>query len=171
MCQEPAPGLKKGREMPPASGSQKDLSTLPPIFTDDHEWALGRTSYDGAPLIVRFNTSAGEWVGHKELSIKLGFAVPLNSPNEGGLPNPDEGEQLNAIEDVIVQECDTRAKGIYVLALTTGIMREFIFYIAAGADFGAIHDAITGAVTTHEVQCMAVKDHAWNAYTQFVEAG
>jgi len=146
---------------------QKSLDALPSISSDEHRWTLAQGDHDGAPLIIRFNSSIREWVGHKELGIKLGFAVPLNAPNEGGLPHPDENEQLNGIEDVIVREVEASAKGVFVLVLTTGVMREFVFYITEGADIKAMHEAIQKAVSTHEVQCMAVRDPDWDAYTQF----
>jgi hypothetical protein len=123
--------------------------------------------YDGSPLIVRLNDSAKRWLAHKSLGIKLGFAVPLNEPNEGGMPNPEENEQLNEVEDVVLEEVSAKAQGLYVLVLTTGTMREFVFYIAADADIGAIHEAIVERVSTHEVQCMAVEEPNWDSFKQF----
>ena len=85
----------------PFNRRQKDLNTLPPISSEAHAWSVAKATYDESPLIVRFNSSAKEWVGHKALAIKLGFAVPLNTPNDGGLPDPAENEQLDNIEDII----------------------------------------------------------------------
>ena len=146
---------------------RRDLSTLPRISSEDHRWGVAEGAYDGAPLIVRFNSSAKEWLGHKALAIKLGFAVPLNAPNEGGLPDPDENPQLNDVEDVIVREVEAGATGILALVLTTGTMREFVFYITAGADIGAIHAAIQEGVSTHEVQCIGITDPKWDTYTEY----
>jgi hypothetical protein len=75
--------------------------------------------------------------------------------------------QLLEVEDVIIEEVGAKAQGIYVLVLTTGTMREFVFYIAGNADIGAIHEVIVDRVETHEVQCMAVEDPKWDAYKQF----
>jgi hypothetical protein len=151
----------------PFSRRQKDLNALPALSSDDHQWSIAEGNYVGSPLIVRINTSAKEWIGHKSLSIKLGFAVPLNSPNDGGLPNPEENQQLNGVEDVILREVEARAKGIHALVLTTGTMREFVFYITSDVDIGAMHKAIQKCVSSHEVQCMAVKDPTWKAYNEF----
>jgi hypothetical protein len=51
--------------------------------------------------------------------------------------------------------------------LTTGVMREFVFYIAPDADIAAIHQAVRSRVSSHDVQCMAVTEPAWEAYLQF----
>jgi hypothetical protein len=151
----------------PFARRQKDLNTLPSISSEDHKWSVAEASYEGSPLIVRLNSSAQEWLGHKALPIKLGFAVPLNAPNEGGLPQPDENKQLNDVEDVILREVEAKVRGIYALVLTTGTMREFVFYIVADADIKAVHDAIRKSVSTHEVQCMAETDPKWATYAQF----
>ena len=150
----------------PFSRRQKDLNLLPSVCPDVHKWSVAESNVDGSRLIVRLNSSAREWVGHKALVIKLGFAVPLNAPNEHGLPCPDENSQLNEIEDVILREVAAKTKGILVLVLTTRAMREFVFYITADADIATIHGAIRGKVTTHEVQCMAETDPKWAAFTQ-----
>jgi hypothetical protein len=118
-------------------------------------------------LIVRFNASAKDWTGHKELQVKLGFAIPLNNPHPGGLPDPEENQQLNDIEDIVRREVQAKTIGIHVLVLTTGTMREFVFYVAAGADIAAIHQAAQHAVGTHEVQCQAIMDPDWDAYNCF----
>src|SRR5687768_12331917 len=69
----------------PFSRRQTDLSAVPPISSEAHIWSVAKATYDESPLIVRFNSGAKEWVGHKALPIKLGFAVPLNAPNDGGV--------------------------------------------------------------------------------------
>ncbi len=154
--------------MSTSSSSSKDVvASLPPVASADHRWIIIKATYDDLPLIIRLNSTAREWLGHASLGIKLGFAVPLNAPDQGGLPTPEENQELNDLEDIILQEVDRGAKGIYALILTTGTMREFVFYVAAGANIGAIHQAIQRRVSTHDVQCMAVKDPAWDAYTRF----
>ena len=106
-------------------------------------------------------------MGHSGLPIKLGFAIPLNSPNENGLPDPDENWQLNDVEDVILREVEAGTKGIHVLALTDGTMKEFVFYIPRGADIKKIHEKIQESVSTHDVQCMALEEPKWDSYRQF----
>lgn len=144
------------------------MNELPAISDPCHQWGVAESGYDGSPLIIRFNSTAQEWVAHPDLPIKLGFAIPLNHPNETGLPHPDENEQLNQIEDVILREVEARARGMHVLALTTGTMKEFIFYVDTGADIKTIHETVQSHVSTHDVQCMAVEEPAWDSYKEFV---
>lgn len=146
---------------------QLDINMLPPLSNDASTWGVAEADLGSTPLVVRYNESAREWIGHSELPIKLGFAIPLNSPNEGGLPDPDENAVLGDVEDTLAREVESRTKGLHALVLTTGVMKEFVFYIPNGVDIKAIHEAAQAAITTHEVQCMAVVEPNWDSYVEF----
>lgn len=152
----------------PFKPKQLDINLLPPLSADDCVWGVAESGFDSSPLIIRYNQSANEWVGHTDLPIKLGFAVPLNNPHENGLPDPDENELLSDIEDVIVREVGSRSRGLYVLALTIGGMKEFVFYIPRNVDIKAIHESIMALVESHEVQCIATIESRWDSYAEFV---
>ena len=95
----------------PFSSKPKSMLALPPISDPSQTWGVAQGNYGGGPLIVRFSHRAKEWCSHPDLPIKLGFAVPLNSPSEGGLPDPAENERLDDIEDIIRREVASRTKG------------------------------------------------------------
>jgi len=151
----------------PFRSKRPDISTLPRITDESQSWGLAQADVDSSPLIIRYNQSAKDWAGHPELPIKLGFAIPLNSPNQGGLPDPGENEQLNDIEDVVIREIEARTRAVQALALTTGVMKELVFYLPRGADIKSIHEAVQAVAATHEVQCMAVNEPNWDSYRQF----
>jgi hypothetical protein len=151
----------------PFSRRPKDIADLPAITDASHAWGVAQGNYDGAPLIVRFSQTAKEWCSHPELPIKLGFAVPLNSPTEGGLPDPVENQQLDDVEDTIRDHVAASTKSVHALVLTTGTMKEFVFYVPSGVDVKTLHEAIQVAVPTHQVQCMAVKEPNWDSYRAF----
>jgi hypothetical protein len=149
----------------PFSKKHSEL-TLPP--EDAQRWSVASGDYGGGPLVVRFNESARDVAGHPALPIKLGFAVPLNRPNEGGLPDATENEELAAIEDLIAQRVLAGAVGVHAMTLTTGVMKEFVFYIAPGLDIAALHAALREQVQSHDVQCMAVEEPGWASFRGFV---
>lgn len=103
----------------PFSKTPRDIKLLPGMSDDTQTWGVAQANYEGSPLLIRYNEAAKDWAGHAGLPIKLGFAVPLNSPNEGGLPDPAENEQLEAIEDLILREVEARTTGLHALVLTT----------------------------------------------------
>ena len=125
-------------------------------------------SVAGQPvLLVRFNETARKWEGHPDLSLRVGFAVPLSSPNPGSLPSAEENEALAAVEDIVIEEVLSRAVGFHALALTNGEMKEFVFYISEGVDIRQIHMAVRSRVPTYDIQCMAVRDRDWQSYKEF----
>jgi hypothetical protein len=139
---------------------------LPP--EKEHRWVVVQAAHQGEPVIIRYNETIREWVGHPELPIRLGFAVPLNRPNQGGLPDPDENAALRPIEDLILREVSRETRGVFVLTLTDGVMKEWVFYVAPGADLAKLHQGIRSQVSSHDVQCMAIKDPEWASYRAFV---
>ena len=139
---------------------------LPP--EDQHRWGVAQADNNGTPILVRFNQTAGQWAGHSDLPVKLGFAVPLNHPNQGGLPDAAENAVLLEVEDVICRHVSQKATGLHALTLTTGVMKEWVFYVARGADIATLHADIRSQVASHDVQCMAVEELRWESYRAFV---
>ena len=148
----------------PFSKSKEKLD-IPP--EEEHEWGVAQGKFDGAPVIIRYNKTAARFAGHSDLPLKLGFAVPLNSPNDGGLPDTEENAELDVIEDLIDRKVMAATRGVYALALTTGLMKEFVFYIAPGADIAILHEEVRNQVSSHDVQCMAVEERKWESFRTF----
>lgn len=156
------------KDMWPFKKRQQDISNLPLLSDDCHRWGVATTEIDSSPLIIRFSESARDWVGHSGLPVRLGFVILLNSPNRYGLPGPDENKRIYAIEGIVIREIESRSPALHALVLTTGVMKEMIFYIPRGVDIKTIHESVQAAVGTHEVQCRAVLDSKWDCYLQFV---
>jgi hypothetical protein len=133
--------------------------------TTEHLWSVGETSMNDQPFIVRFNTSVKSREYQNKFPIKVGFAIPFNTVTIKGLPESEEVEQLNHIEDQIISLI--KNAGVQALSLTTGGIREFIFYVQSGTDIGSIHQKLLNDIKTHEVQCMAVKDPNWDTYDEY----
>jgi len=151
--------------------SQKQYPDIDSLEDIEQLWSVGKVSYSWGPLIVRYSVTAQNWLKHPMLPVKLGFAIPLNYPNKGGLPHPEENRELDLAEGIICQEVLSRFNGIYTLALTTGKMKEFVFYIPfennINSKVSEIHKIVDKEVKTHEVQCMAKKDPEWTSYIEF----
>jgi hypothetical protein len=135
---------------------------------EQQRWGIAQAEHDEAALLVRFNESAREWAGHADLPIRLGFAVPLKRPNKGGMPDAAENAELLSIEDVICRYVSEKMVGLHVLTLTTGVMKEWVFYVARGADIATLHGDVRSEVASHDVQCMAVEERRWESYQNFV---
>ena len=149
------------------SNSPPDLSEA---NGDQAQWSLGKAKTEGGLLLIRRNQTAQALIGHPELAIKLGFAIPFGIKTEGDLPDAEENAEVSQIEDQIIACVAENTSGVHVLTLTNTTCKELIFYIKAGADIGSIHKRLMGAVTSHEVQCFAEHDRDWDLYRQFMPA-
>ncbi len=146
------------------SEKHKDIASLSDI---QQMWTIGKAQYREMPLIIRYNETAKEWLAHPELSIKLGFAISLNHKTKIGWPTLEENSLIDVVEDIICFEVFRNATGLQVLALTTGNMKELVFYISPGADVAKIHAKIQQQVSSHEIQCLAIKEPGWDSYKEF----
>ncbi len=136
---------------------------------EEEQWSVFETSTSEGPLVFRINVSAAQWAKHPALGIRVGFALPLNQPVPGGLPDPAENRQLNDVEDQIFSCVMASGPAIEVLAISTGTFKEYIFYIQNGDAVAQMHDKLRSEITSHEVQCMAVHDPEWMVYASFAQ--
>ncbi len=124
------------------------------------KWKL----YESPEMIVRANASASSLVGDSRMPIRVGFALPLRNKS---WPDDAEVEELNQCEELLRSEIRNVSTAIQVLAITSEIMREFVFYCSAEADIAALHESVREKVKTHQVHCRAVRDPDWEVYTHF----
>lgn len=131
------------------------------------KWSVLQGSADDGPMLIRINTSAQNWAQHPLLNIRVGFAVPLNQPNPGGLPDASENLVLNQLEDVISGYMSASGPAIHALSITTGTFKEFVFYMQNSDAIPGIHQTLQTEITSHDVQCMAEHDPEWDVYKSF----
>jgi hypothetical protein len=145
----------------------KKHSSLAELSAHEHLWSVAQGVFDDQPILVRINTSVDKWIGHPDLNLKLGFALPLNNPNPGGFGTGEENLVLQEIEDLIYKLVEKRCTGLPVLVISNGVMKEFVFYIKPGPDLKQLHQDIQAQVQTHEVQCIGAIEQKWDSYMFF----
>ena len=141
-----------------------DISTLPQTAGPDGVWSVTMVELEDGPLIIRLNEALESWIAHPQLTIKLGFALPLQNPVPGGLPYPEENEALTQIEDFIEAQVQQVTIGVHAMTNTNGVMKEFVFYITEGVDIKTLHESLNASVQTHEVQCIAERETNWETF-------
>lgn len=145
----------------------EDYLPLTQLNDLDDSWTIAEGSHGDGPMLVRINTSAKRWAGHPELGIRVGFAIPLNHPNPSGLPDAQENRVVGDLEDRIRGLLKAGGPVVHALAITTGTFKEFVFYLKNGESIGPVHEQLRAEVTSHQVQCMAYRDPAWEVYASF----
>jgi Family of unknown function (DUF695) len=136
------------------------------IFSDG-TWQVSQGESGGSPIVVRINTRLKPFAGNTELTLKIGFALPLNSPNEGGLPDPAENQILADVEDKIADALASAGDVVQALAITTGTFKEFVFYGKPNLDIKTTHERLMSEIKSHDLQCYAEMDPNWDTYKEF----
>lgn len=135
----------------------------------DGPWTVGQGQYDGAPLFVRLHLGVGRLAHDGTFPEQVGIALPLNSPNELGLPTNEEAQQLGEIEDQIVAALEGDRRTIHVASLTTGGVRELVLYTNDPAGVEQAFAALKENISTHDAQLIIQSDPDWSIYKQFAQ--
>ena len=133
-------------------------------------WKVGHGEYGGKVLIARFNAGLKEIAGHPEYPYQVGIAVPLKEPTEQGLPTVDEDEALAIVEQQLAKVLEDARESLLVGVLSTGGMREFVFYTVDPAAVREKFERLQGTISSHELQLMIQEDPAWNVYRGFIRS-
>lgn len=133
----------------------------------DSRWSVLTGEHDGRPMFVRRNESAKELRGHASYGHRVGVAIPLCDPDPRGLPKPEESALLGEIEDVLADSLEANQDSLQVLAITTGSMREFMFYTRVPDAIEQRVIAIRARFPSHEVQFYVAHDPKWEGFAQF----
>ncbi len=71
-------------------------------------WQVLRGTHEGGETYARFNTAFSKASDRAGYPIQIGVAIPLNEPDEHGLPMAAEMEELAGIEELIVHNIGMR---------------------------------------------------------------
>ena len=115
--------------------------------------------------LIRINEGIREAAGHPDYPIRVGVAIPVNSLKE-------ENEALNAVEDMLTEQLESKDLGIQVMAVS-GMggqeFKEYVFYTKTSVDFKTLHENIQAAFPKYEIQFYAEKDPDWVLYKEYLK--
>lgn len=139
---------------------------FPPVsdlaLTDSWEVCQGVDS--GKPLILRINRGVAPAVRHPQFRHQVGVATPFREPEENGLPSPTEQQELDVLEDQLVDLLASDKETLYVAAITTGGMREFVFYTTSPEAVQKKVERLVEETKDREIQGIIQHDPRWKVY-------
>lgn len=127
-------------------------------------WSVSQGNLDGRPIIIRLNRGVQEAHGHPELQHQIGVAIPLKAPDENGFPGPEESAKLAEIEDLLVERLEPDRMCLHVATISTGGMREFVFYSSDPETSRREIEMLSKTITSHELQHIVQADPDWRVY-------
>jgi len=126
-----------------------------------------RGTSDGHLAYIRGNTALRELKDRQRFPYRVGFAVAFLKPNAYGLPTDDEARELMALENDIDRAMSGKKLGFLALVITTGGMREYVFYSNQPDAVRAQIKKMGGRMHGREVRSYVTADPGWEVYFRF----
>jgi hypothetical protein len=134
----------------------------------DGPWSIAKGERSGGAMIIRTNTGYRDYGSVLGYEHQVGIAVPLRNPEATGLPGAAEDAVLGDMEDIICSYLEEQAESLFVAVITTGGMREFVFYTREPHRVEQRVGELRQRITSHEIQLMIQLDKTWRVYAQLV---
>jgi sugar phosphate isomerase/epimerase len=132
------------------------------------QWGVAKAEIDNRPSVLRINTGVRKYIAHPELPYRLGVIAAMNAPNDQGFCAPEEGQQLNQVEDRLTAALMANQMGFPVVVVTSGSRREFIFYVRDEDQAIAAVQSVLPEIKSHSLTHHVERDAEWSYYKQFV---
>jgi hypothetical protein len=134
----------------------------------DGPWVVAEGHHDGKPMLVRIHDGYRGFNGVASYEHQIGIAVRLQMPEPDGLPSGDEDMKLSGIEDALCELLEQDAESLFVAVVTTGGMREFVFYTNAPELIRLRVDALRPTAAGYDLQLMVQPDKRWEVYSKLL---
>ena len=146
----------------PESAAQQD-----PFLMEG--WTVYQGTYQGRAIIVRANTALKQFKHKESFPFRLGLAFPLRQPDENGMAVDRENQELYAIEDRLDSALTKQKVALPALVISTGGMREFVFYCKQPESAKKEVEALKRAISTHELQYYIEQDKDWEMFSEHAQ--
>ena len=127
------------------------------------EWQIGEGVHEGERLIARVNVGARDLIGDAQYPLRIGIAIPFQSPQKDGMPSKDENQLFGRIEDLIYDYFNGKHRGVPCLIITTHGMREFIVY-ATTDNVADLIGSLSQHFPAYDFQHYVEQDKDWDVY-------
>jgi hypothetical protein len=131
------------------------------------KWSILKGEDQNKIMFVRRNDSAIQLMEHPNYKYRIGIAIPLLNPTSNGLSTDEEAKDLHSIEDSLISEIGKNQDAVLVLVITTGGMREFVFYTKTSDSLKDSILLIQDKYKTYKLQFYITEDFYWEVYKEF----
>lgn len=132
------------------------------------KWQVAKGERAGKPMILRAHAGYRDFCGVAGFDNQVGIAVPLHSADPQGLPQADEVEELNAIENDICKLLEPQNESLFVATLTCGGVCEFVLYTQDPDAVKRKFKLLQNRTSSHRVHLKIQPDKDWHVYSQLL---
>ncbi len=134
-------------------------------------WSLLKGADQGKPMFIRYRDGLKEAVGHAGYEFQIGIATPLLDPTSEGLTTDAEAEELWKVEEALDDVLSSNDEAVFALTITTGGMREFVFYAAEWKPeyYENKVKEVNKQFSNRDLQFMMKHDKNWDTFRSFTK--
>lgn len=131
-------------------------------------WGVSKGEYDGKIVSVRYR-NLEDAIGHTQYPYQIGVAVGFQVETESGLPEQKDSDDLLKVEDSLIELLEKENQCVFIGALTTDNMREFIFYTGEWKPefFDKEIASLQEKLSPYELNFMMKEDRGWSTFKTF----
>lgn len=133
-------------------------------------WAVGETTINGLPLVVRFRTGL-PLASERQRNENLVIVTWAYSGIESGMPNDEDKTLMNRFEEAIEQGFEPSDVGALVASLTGNHQKEWRFYTADVDAFLNAFNACLAGHPSYPLELRVFNDPDWNGLSAMQPQG
>lgn len=133
-------------------------------------WRMAMLNFDGKPGHTMVDDRFAKNAPIDQLPSLAWFGLYCAKAPGGGFWDPDEGEQLDAIELDLIALCDRQGNGwvAYVQRLDTPGLREYYMYFGEGANIDHVLTDLRTAHPNYRLEYDRFEDPNWAQYQKWL---
>ncbi len=130
-------------------------------------WSIVHGAQDGQVLVARVHMGYQKFADRAAYPVRVGVATKVVKLAENGMPTAEENAVLLELEKRIQKVVEADREAILVVALTSGGVKEWVFYTSNPESTKQRMLALAPSVTSHKLQMVLAPDEDWAVYRDF----
>ncbi len=150
----------RARNRPPTTESK--IMTISEIIANDN-WSIAEGEHNGKPLYIRFRSELRDRPDLSAYPLLIRIVWKYAGDNDG-LPKPETGAQIKALEDMLAQAVQSDQISVLVAAITNSGQREWMFYATDVAPFETCLNDAQQDKDPFPIEVTFERDPKWSAF-------
>lgn len=127
-------------------------------------WSVSSDRDHGRPLLVRTRELSDEVIGHPDLPLRMGVAMPIGNPDDDGFAQEPERSLLDGIENALLERLERSGDTLAVAVISGLAMRELVFYCGDARSALERLGEVRARFLANPLQHYVASDPKWRAF-------
>lgn len=134
----------------------------------DNQWRIATAEDNGKSLIFRIRTQVPSFASKADFPHLLAVCWQYQSPNDSGMPSPDEAQRMDELEDLLEAGLESVQQAFLTVIVTGNGVREWQWYARNPQKTMELVNETLGHLEPFPVEFSFQDDPNWQGYKRFV---